>query len=242
MAFIYRELQKNPPLKRSLILDFFFHGRGTILQKTPIGMFQSLLHQIYDKVPSVRSPVLAAFREKKKLGEAGSGWEWQRKELEDLFSFAVVRAAKSRTITIFVDALDEAGVDTAKELAEYFQELNNQLVVKMSATSICISCRHYPIVAGNTSLDVRVEDENKEDISVYICDKLHRSLGTDDFKQQYLAELQDTIVERAQGVLQWAVLVVRLMIKYYDKGCSTKEIRQLLDEVPKRWARSMNTS
>ncbi|KAH6712632.1 ankyrin repeat-containing domain protein [Leptodontidium sp. MPI-SDFR-AT-0119] len=210
MAFIYRELQKNPPSKRSLTLDFFFHGRGAVLQKTPIGMFRSLLHQIYDKVPSVRSPVLAAFREKKKLGEAGSGWEWQRKELEDLFSYAVVRAAKSRTITIFVDALDEAGADTAKELAEYFQELNNQLAVGMSTAKICIS------------LDVRVEDENKEDISVYVCDKLHKSLGTGEFKQQYLAELQDAIVERARGVFQWAVLV----------GCSTKEIRQLLDEVP----------
>ncbi|KAH8650891.1 ankyrin repeat-containing domain protein [Tricladium varicosporioides] len=234
MAFIYRELQKTPPSNRSVTLDFFFHGRGTFLQKTSIGMFRSLLHQIYDKVPSVRSPILAAFSEKEKLGEAGSGWQWQCKELEDLFSHAVIHAAKSKIVTIFVDALDEAGVDTARELAEYFQVLNNRPAVGMNKTKICISCRHYPIVtlAGDTSLDIHVEDENKEDISVYVHDKLHNSLGTSEFKEQYLAELQNTIVKRAQGVFQWAVLVVRLMIKYHNKGCSTKEIRQLLDEVP----------
>lgn len=54
MAFIYKAFQENSLLKQSLSLDFFFHGRGTALQKTPTGMFRSLLRQLYAKVPLVR--------------------------------------------------------------------------------------------------------------------------------------------------------------------------------------------
>src|SRR4051812_12638145 len=57
MAYIYRQ-PKNMPLEdRTLALDFFFHGRGTPLQKTQIGMFRSLLHQIFTLDPSVRAPI-----------------------------------------------------------------------------------------------------------------------------------------------------------------------------------------
>jgi hypothetical protein len=171
MAFIYKACQENSLSRQSLSLDFFFHGRGTALQKTPIGMFRSLLHQLYAKVPLVRSSVRAAFKEKRGFGEAGTGWEWQRKELEDHFSNAVIRAAKSRAITIFVDALDEAGSDTASELAVYFHDLNDRLAAGKGAARICISCRHYPIVAANTSLDIRVEDENHNDIAKYVKHK-----------------------------------------------------------------------
>jgi hypothetical protein len=72
---------------------------------------------------------------------------------------------------LFVDALDEAGADTASELAEYFHELNN-LVVESRTAKICISCRHYLVVSSHTSLEICVEDENHEDIATYVEEKL----------------------------------------------------------------------
>jgi Ankyrin repeats (3 copies)/Ankyrin repeats (many copies) len=229
MAFIYDKLQRDPPSKRSVNLEFFFHGRGTVLQKTPIGMFRSLLHQIYNNVPSVRPPILAAFKEKKKIGEPGIGWQWQRNELKDLFSHAFAHAAESRPITLFVDALDEAGADTASELAEYFHELN-KLVVESKTTKICISCRHYPVASSNTSLEIHVEDENQNDIATYVEEKLNTERLA--FSVEQYQGLKETVVTRASGSFMWARLSISMIIRSIRDGESLAVINDELCKVP----------
>ena len=57
MGFIHETLSQSPILKEDIMISFFFHGRGTILQKNPVGLFRSLLHQLYIKVPGVRKEI-----------------------------------------------------------------------------------------------------------------------------------------------------------------------------------------
>ena len=235
MAFVYRKYQEIPTHKRHVNLDFFFHGRGTTLQKTPIGMFRSLLHQLYTRDRSVRGPIQKVFQEKKLFGEPGKGWEWQLKELQDLFFNGVTNVAKTRAITIFVDALDEAGVQAAEELVAYFHYLNDNLVASNTASRICISCRHYPVVALIPGLDICVEKENFKDISTFVQDQLHskvrdweRSTSTSAYQA-----LEDAIVEKALGVFQWARLVVPMVVRWLNDGEALEEIHQMLGRVPK---------
>ncbi|RFU77499.1 nacht and ankyrin domain containing [Trichoderma arundinaceum] len=47
-----------------LVLSFFFHGRGDELQKTPLGFFRSLLHQVLKQVPEALSDLVASFEQK----------------------------------------------------------------------------------------------------------------------------------------------------------------------------------
>ena len=35
-----------------ILASFFFHGRGSLVQKSPLGLFRSLLHQILQQVPT----------------------------------------------------------------------------------------------------------------------------------------------------------------------------------------------
>lgn len=149
------------------------------------------------------------------------------KELEDLFSNAVIRAAKSRTITIFVDALDEAGRGVAKDLAEYFHNLNDKFAAGKGTARICISCRHYPIIATNISLEIYVENENHDDISKYVKHKLDAGIE----KQQRATissderhALEKTIVDKALGIFQWASLAVRIVIDLDEQGESLAKI------------------
>ena len=116
MGFIHQALPKIPTNEQDLRLEFFFHGRGTELQKTPVGMFRSLLHQLLKCVPSVRTSTHKAFEEKQLFGETGNSWEWQFEELQNLFLNAAVSAARSRKVTIFVDALDEARPEARSNL------------------------------------------------------------------------------------------------------------------------------
>ncbi|KAH0562181.1 hypothetical protein GP486_003125 [Trichoglossum hirsutum] len=235
MAFIYKNFEASPSCGLHLRLNFFFHGRGITLQKTPIGMFRSLLHQLYTQIPAVREPVRDAFKEKDYAGEAGKAWEWQLKELQDLFFDAVVGASKLRRITIFVDALDEAGAEVANELAYYFHRLNDSSNEAKGTTRICISCRHYPIVARIPGLEVLVEGNNRGDILTYVQREIR-------FKAQFgqaipeaspWRKLEDDIVDKALGVFQWVRLIVPLIIRYHLEGESLPYIRQKLEELPR---------
>lgn len=126
------------------MLHFFFHARGTRLQKTKEGMFRSLLNQLCRKSVATYSIVTSFFRQKDvDFGKFGESWHWNASELERLFGDAITDAMKSDEVTLFVDALDEAGLEIAPQLAEYFQALESKLPIEERKVKICISCRHY---------------------------------------------------------------------------------------------------
>jgi len=234
LAFIYRMFQKALPDQENLSLEFFFHGRGAALQKTSIGMFRALLHQLYTRDSSIRESIRKAFQEKEVFGEVGKGWEWQLGELQDLFFNAILTAAKTRKVVIFIDALDEAGPET-QELVDYFHELNDRLHAANNMAAICISCRHYPVIAATPNLEVRVEDNNYKDISSYVQFKLRANTreGKNESYSKSFNEIEHEIVSNASGVFQWARLVVQLALKNYDEGKSPSEIQEMLKKVPR---------
>lgn len=235
MSFIYEEFQKNISLGREVVLEYFFHSRGSILQKTRVGMFRTLLHQLYDQVHFIRPKIQMIFKEKDRFGNAGAGWEWHPKECERLFSEVIVCAAQSKNITLFVDALDEAGPDGI-DLASYFHELNAKLRAGHCNARICISCRKYPVIAPNVSLKDFVEKENSGDIQTYVERKFDseiQSHGMAMSEQGEFKKLQTVVVERSQNTFQWASLVVPLIINLRRDGQSLAYIMKELNNVPR---------
>ncbi|KAI8630554.1 ankyrin repeat-containing domain protein [Xylariaceae sp. FL1651] len=67
----------------ALVLPFFFHGRGAELQKTPLGLFRSLLHQLLSWAPDALQDLVTTFQQRRNT----SGKEnavWLVKELKSL--------------------------------------------------------------------------------------------------------------------------------------------------------------
>src|ERR1700722_12814349 len=60
----HSSLSKPVSQARCLVVSFFFHGRGTNLQKTPLGLFRSLLYQLLSQVPSALTEVVQIFNKK----------------------------------------------------------------------------------------------------------------------------------------------------------------------------------
>ena len=235
LTFIYREYTRGPACKRAIYLDFFFHARGAPLQKTPEGMFRSLLHQVFKQCPAVRSHVRATFEEKKSLSEPGKDWRWHARELEDLLFNAIIQAAESYAITIFIDALDEAGAEVARELMAFFHRLKDETAVRNGDLKICISCRHYPVIPRSVCLEICVENENRRDISTYVIN----TLIPGSFDENSNLELTDQwhalakdVIDKASGVFQWAKLVVPLINQLRHEGESISYIKERLAEVP----------
>jgi ankyrin repeat protein len=225
MKYALRETKKQQ-VPDYTVASFFFHGRGASMQRTALGLFRSLLHQILTQIRPLLSEFQSMFQEKLEArGKPEKDWNWHEKELQDFFKSNV--AEKGYRIRIFIDALDECGEDVAEQLMDYFQKLT---IPTKSALSICFSCRHYPRIGfGNSVEEICVEHQNQQDISTYIQARLKIA-----FKEQRntVEILEKEILNKASGIFQWVDLVVSKTLTLRRKGKSMKNIQNMLLEVP----------
>ncbi|TVY19661.1 Protein SERAC1 [Lachnellula arida] len=237
LSFLYDKYQQEKRDNKRLVLHFFFHARGTPLQKTREGMFRSLLNQLCRKSVAASSIVASFFNQKSEdFGKFGESWYWNASELEKLFNDAVTDTIKSDEVTLFVDALDEAGLDIAPQLAEYFYALETKLPIKERKVKICISCRHYPALTNRRSLEVLVDEENSGDIALYVRNMLRASFSADSPGTTFAAAERQTLRSKvcngANGLFQWAWLTVQLILRLAREGETLAYILRKLKELP----------
>jgi ankyrin repeat protein len=233
---MYGRLQEQRHAERGVHLDFFFSARGTEMQRAPLGMLRSLMNQLFHQDPSVRPPVRELYEDRcAAFGRGGHDWEWQRRELEDLLTSAIKTSAQQQQMTIFIDALDEAGEESAQEIAGYFHRVLEAIVSVSANARICISCRHYPIASTVHGVEVVVEEHNGDDIIAFLDDPLNldcpRPNDTRDLEQWH--GLRTDLVRRAAGVFQWVRLIVPLVQKHINNCEPPEYVRQWLHRVPK---------
>jgi hypothetical protein len=214
------------PQKSILNISFFFHGRGIDLQRTPLGLFRSILYRMLHHNPSTLSTLVQAFKRKEEMRKPGEEWGWKESELLGFLEASLRIALESYSIRIFVDALDEGGEDIAVRLADTFQTLISKVPQTSSSFSICFSCRHYPILSIDRGLEVCIDHENGRDISIFVQRKLQsHQLGD--------GKLGDLIVKNASGVFQWASLVVDNASQLYRKGYGINRIVTEIQRIPR---------
>ncbi|KAH7163640.1 ankyrin repeat-containing domain protein [Fusarium sp. MPI-SDFR-AT-0072] len=214
--------------KGALILSFFFHGRGTELQRMPSGLFRSLLHQLLRQVPEALTDLIDMFQQRcETVGKPGEKWQWHPRELPRLFESSLRKVLEARTVWIFIDALDECGEENAVELAEGFKSLLERLPSSgLKRSRICFTCRHYPILYLDHVFEICVEEENRKDISIFVQEKLSS------FYIRTSSIIPKLITKRANGVFLWAWLVVKQVLGLERKGAGLKEIEAVILSVP----------
>ncbi len=213
----------------ALILSFFFHDCGDNLQKTPLGLFRSLLHQALSQAPRALQDLVHRFETKDtQQGKSGTDWHWHEAELRPFFESFLRTVLKTRSIWIFVDALDECGKDNAVRLVEIFKSLLKGLQpISPVQFHLCFSCRHYPILTlDGDGFEICAEDENKEDIVTFVDDQLST------FRARS-STIPSLITERASGVFMWARLVVNQVLDLDREGVGLKNIQEAVYSIPR---------
>ena len=203
-------VQKVPTFRdEDLVLSFFFHGRGNELQKNPLGLFRSLLHQILSKVPEALPDLVAKFQNwhYNIRNSKEECYEWHLSELQRFFASSLSKILQSRPIWLFMDALDECGEENAVSIYRDFKSRLKTRSLESLRFHICFTCRHYPILDTGNASEISLEHENKQDISTYVRDLLSESpiLTT--------SGIPDLVTNRANGVFMWARLVVEHILK-----------------------------
>ena len=83
----------------ALVLSFFFHGRGDELQRTPLGLFRSLVHQVLRQAPDALQNLVNRFETKRKEnGKPGEDWHWQEGELRPFIDSSLPKVLKTRPV------------------------------------------------------------------------------------------------------------------------------------------------
>ncbi|KAJ3487307.1 hypothetical protein NLG97_g6439 [Lecanicillium saksenae] len=219
MKFALDNAQRN----KQNIVSFFFNARGEDLEKSTIGMFRSLLVQIFEQLPHLQHDAFSS------LGFAvrnSSPPRWNLSSLKALFEQAVQRLGNS-SLTCFIDALDECDELQIRDMISFFEDISALITSRDIIFQVCLSSRHYPhvTISHGLGLDLEAQDGHHQDIISYINSKL--KIG----RSKLADQIRTDLIEKASGVFMWIVLVVGILLREYDHGL-LHTLRQRLRDIP----------
>ncbi|KAI0532365.1 hypothetical protein GGR58DRAFT_490623 [Xylaria digitata] len=225
MKLLFEEAKLNAKGNSSQItLSFFFLARGTVEEKSTEGLYRSLLHQLFGKAEELRDSLEWMTADGARVIQRDG---WREETLKQTLKHAIQKLG-SRSLTIFIDALDECDKNQAAGMVCFFEELCDHAKGSQVRLQICFSSRHYPTVVIQKGIEVTLEDEigHTKDIEHYIKSKLR--LG----KMKKVEILRSEILEKSSLIFLWVVLVVDILNSEYRNGSASTKIRERLKEIP----------
>ena len=208
-----------------ITLSFFFLARGAVEERSTVGLYRSLLHQLFKKVPKLKDSLEWMTADGAKIIERNG---WSEEALKQTLTLAIQNLG-DQSLAIFVDALDECDINQTTGMVCFFEELCDCAKDLRSRLQICFSSRHYPTVVIKKGIEVILEDQigHTEDIERYIESKLRLR------KSKQADSLRSEILVKSSGIFLWVVLVLGILNTEYPNGLiSTNKIRQRLKEIP----------
>jgi hypothetical protein len=170
------------------------------------------------------------FEERRTLiGEPGEKWKWHEKELRAFFELCIPKILATRSVWLFVDALDECGQENAVNIVNSFKSLLKRLPTPSHGFSqfrVCFSCRHYPILDLPGVYELSVENENRQDIAKYVQERLNV------FSPDIASLLTASVTTRANGVFLWTSLVLNRVLDLEREGECLQRIEAEIDSTP----------
>lgn len=214
----------------AVVASFFFHAQGTELQKSLLGLYRALLHQLYPHFLHIFSDLTDRFKEyMAKSSNGGHDWSWMAGEIRKYFLRGILNACRERSIVLVIDAVDEAGDSSAKEVIRDLQQLLSSLSDPSCQLRICLSCRHYPEIILQSGKTLVMEMSNYQDMATVVSkriDGLH--IFNDLEKQQIKAE----VLRKSGGIFQWTSLAVDRIVHERTRGISFQAALETMERVP----------
>ena len=210
-------------MKDRTVISFFFNARGTTMEKSTIGTYQSLLLQLLERLPALQCVFDL-------LGLSSLSirpdHQWGIESLKSLLEQAIQSLGQSSVIC-FIDALDECEEEQVRDMIQFFERVGELAALAGIRFQICFSSRHYPHITIKKGLSLVLEGQegHSQDITNYLESELE--IGKSKIAQQIRRELQ----EKASGVFMWVVLVVGILNKEHDRG-RIHALRRRLQEIP----------
>ena len=220
MKFAVANVRKS--MRNTIVVTFFFNARGGDLEKSTLGMYRSLLFQIFKAIPDLQK-ILDPIES---IASQGGSYPWREDNLKALFETAI-RSLGQHSLTCFIDALDECEEGQIRDLVAFLEQLGQIATLSQTRFHVLLSSRHYPHVSIRNGIEMTLQDQegHTQDIVKYLISELKvgRGAQTDKIKEE--------ILERSSGIFLWVALVVQILNKEYDHGRG-HALRKRLREIP----------
>lgn len=217
------------------IAAFFFHDRGSEIQKSLGGMLQEILHSILVQVPALSTFVTPLYLKLVKSQRTRSP-KWDMPMLREAL-LAITRQRQVEVqLCLFIDALDEHMGDN-EHLAHLLKDIVKNSDGEVVELKICIASRSWTVFTqhfGNCP-GFAIHEHTAKDISVYIQSRLTTdTLGSQlSLDQTQRRTILDQVAGKAVGVFIWVRLVMDLITKDIRDGTNFAALEDRITNMPK---------
>ena len=224
-----------------VVAGFFFHDRGTNVQKSAEGFLREVLYQIIHHQKQLFVliyPVFARVFEQRGLFTNGSksfADGWTLSVLRDALELIGRKSTNEVNLCLFVDALDEHD-GNHRELVLILRSIA-QLTAN-SAFRVRLALAGRPENVFKTAFQCcpgfSIHEYTTDDIRRYAEDRIQADMPGE-LSMEYeegLRSLVENIVRDAQGVFLWVRLVVNEIIEGICEGDTIEELIMLLPTIP----------
>ena len=236
-----RELLSKYANKFWVIAGFFFHDRGTIVQKSAEAFLREVLYQMIHHQKQLFAliyPLFAKILEQK--GQSNNSSQsladgWTLKTLRDALELIGRKSKIEVNICLFVDALDEHD-GNHREMVSILTSMAQLTANPAFRVRLALAGRPENVfkTAFQGCPGFSIHEYTTEDIRHYADDKIQaempRELSIE--YEEALNNLVENIVRKAQGVFLWVKLVVGEIIEGICEGDTMEELMSLLSTIP----------
>ncbi|KAK0644435.1 hypothetical protein B0T16DRAFT_460495 [Cercophora newfieldiana] len=248
MKFIRRDPRTHQgftmgnPDAEHILIDFFFHDRGTSIQKSIEGLLYRSLYLILtarieegslDRLVKLVLPLYSSRPDEKRS-------TWTIHQLRQSLEAILTQNAVPLHLLLFFDALDEFDGE-AQIIADFVCDLSRPRPGSATLVKVCCSSRPWNAFRDSFS-DVagcKVHEHTKDDIQTYIRGRFRsnsRMLGMIESQQtdtrNVTQKLEDSLLDRAEGVFIWVRLVLDELLKECTDGAVPEELVASLSSFP----------
>jgi len=212
--------------------SFFFHDRGSGMQKSFEGLLRGVLYQILGQRTQFIRPLLEAESSSLVFTEKEAGTSFSINWTPDMMEKALLWIARQQELNLclFVDALDEHD-GNHKPVLSLIQQLAGLADGVRLRVRICLASRPENIFAHSfrDAPGFAIQDHTHDDI-----DKFTRK-GLDEIaagSPEGFMTLVGEITSRARGVFMWVKLVISELMDGWIRGDTVEELQETLSEIP----------
>lgn len=238
--------------RRGLVAQasFFFHDRGSSVQKSFVGLLQGILYQVLHEVPRLidclDSEFFASAAALSALQELPSSTSESRlleaSVLESALNQILRQNLLELNILLFIDALDEFSgrhEGLAKFLRDITSEANKSISTKLK---ICFSSRPLNVFLDYFSAvpGFYIQDHTRNDVKIVVDTILRESHrmraimeSPTNAKRSDAIRFAEKICSLADGVFLWVRLVLDELLEEFTEGASLEQLSTDLAGLPR---------
>ncbi|KAI1464509.1 uncharacterized protein F4812DRAFT_467088 [Daldinia caldariorum] len=208
---------------------FFFHYRGSLIQKSFDGLLRGILSQILEQKRKVCHIILPLFTHTTSVELLAESWTSAR--LEEALTLILNQQQFNLDIFLFLDALDEYQ-GRPEFIARFVESIIKRETASLTRVKICFSSR--PWATFTTCFKdypaLTMQDFTKEDIRRYCLGAMDAEMSSNvSVPMEFLVP---QVVDRSKGVFLWVKLVVGDLARAANLGSSKQELEDVLKNLP----------